>query len=127
MIEELYPVTWQCEYPQNLQFAEGVCKSTMPIFVKTKITAINNVINCLIFSFRPPPEYSQGNEAYPVSIDLKSYEFEQTCIVIFKQYKEKSKILYEKLIELGYLIDMDTEIAVAPATIQQKKHSFRRF
>ena len=127
MIEELYPIVWECEYTQNLEFAEGVCKSIMPIFVKVRITAINNIINCIVFSFRPPPEYSQANEAYPVPIDLKIHEFKQTCVLIFKYYKEKSKILYEKLIEVGYLIDMDTEIAVAPTIIQHKKHSLRRF
>lgn len=106
----LYPIEWQCDYRDNLEFAEGVCRSVMPIFVKVKITAINNIINCLIFSFRPPQTYPQGNEAYPVAMNLNHDQFKRECIIIFREYKNKSLALYEKLIDSGYYIDHDTEI-----------------
>jgi hypothetical protein len=89
--------SWTCNYPENLKFSEKVTKYPLPQFVKVKLSAENNQINCLIFSFQPPMEYPQGNEVYPVPINLDEKAFEMECREIYKVYKEKSKQLCEKL------------------------------
>ena len=125
MIEEMPTDDFVCDYPENLRFCRIVIKAPMPTYVTTTISSLNKQINCLIFAFQPPMSYPMGNEAYPVAINLDPRRFKFECVTIFRQYKEMSNNLCEKLTSLGYSINHDTGLLTPPFTHPKTNKKFR--